>query len=221
MEECYPLHRLLLREKKTFDEILHTFPHFASYNGIMINEAFYRMKPHVSRQLEFSPVLGRALLLVSGMFSSIEDSYVRGTLRIFTRLQKKGMKSNQAGPSNMILAEQILVSPLLQWSQDIEAHVENTRGEPHIVCESSVFGAGKYSIIFNGVILASSVSFIEVLDIFWKSFVVFGVVVPTKLQMCHDVFSILVYGTLQQSKRKSVNELCTNLREAIKAESAQ
>nr|XP_029727023.1 uncharacterized protein LOC109398264 [Aedes albopictus] len=221
MSDCFPFHQLLLKEKKSFAEILQTFPHFASFNGRLIDEAFYRLCPGVSHQLEFSPVLARALLLASEMFLNVEDAHVRGTLRIFATLQKKGVKtlsSNQAGPSSPMQAERILVSPLLRWSQDLVQDDDNHLGDTYIACEAALFKSGPYRIIHKGVVLAKNNSFIGTLDLFWKIFPVFGESVPIRLQMFYDVFTILVYKTARQSSRKSVNILCTNIQQAIEAE---
>lgn len=37
MSDCFPFHQLLLKEKKSFAEILQTFPHFASFNGRLVS----------------------------------------------------------------------------------------------------------------------------------------------------------------------------------------
>lgn len=36
MEECFPLHQLLLKEQKSVKDMLSTLPHLASYNGTMV-----------------------------------------------------------------------------------------------------------------------------------------------------------------------------------------
>lgn len=93
MEECFPVLQLLLREKKCVKEILFTLPHLTSYDGDMvsmtnftrfslvlffhfqlkIHDAFYRLKPQVSKRLDLSAVLGRGLLLSPGTFNAVED----------------------------------------------------------------------------------------------------------------------------------------------------
>ncbi|XP_065090592.1 uncharacterized protein LOC135711648 [Ochlerotatus camptorhynchus] len=220
MEECFPLHQLLLREKKSVKEILLTLPHLTSYNGLMINDAFFRMNPQVSKQHAMSSILGKGLLLAPGIFRSVEDVQVKGALRIYAKLHRKGVKSSsgEAGPSNGMLAEELLVGALVQWTQDLKHHVDNKYEGPHIVCEAPIFKSGSYRIIFDKVVLSSSESFIDTLDLFWKCFQVFGGRVPIKLQMYHDVFSILIYKTQTNSSRKCVNDICLVLKEAIQAE---
>nr|XP_029712370.1 uncharacterized protein LOC115257128 [Aedes albopictus] len=105
------------------------------------------------------------------MFLNVEDAHVRGTLRIFATLQKKGVKtlsSNQAGPSSPMQAERILVSPLLRWSQDLVQDDDNHPGDTYIACEAALFKSGPYRIIHEGVVLAKNNSFIGTLDLFGR-----------------------------------------------------
>ncbi|XP_062556747.1 uncharacterized protein LOC134221573 [Armigeres subalbatus] len=73
MEECFPLHQLLLKEQKSVKDMLSTLPHLASYNGTMIHDAFYRLNPTAPKQLELASILGRGLLLTPGIFKEVED----------------------------------------------------------------------------------------------------------------------------------------------------
>ncbi|XP_058838494.1 uncharacterized protein LOC131694093 isoform X3 [Topomyia yanbarensis] len=193
MDECFPLHQLLLKERKGTKAIIQTLPHITSFKGRMIHDAFYRLNPVVAKDIDFTPILSQGLLLVPNSFREVEDVYLRGLLRIFSSLSRKGI--NESGNKVWDSIEQLYAAPIIQWTQNLSEYLALAGEVPHLICEAEMFKMGTYSIAMDGVIVMTDSSFRNIVDIFFKAFSVFGTQVPTRLQMLDDLLCILVYKT--------------------------
>nr|XP_029728172.1 uncharacterized protein LOC115266314 isoform X2 [Aedes albopictus] len=74
MKECFELHKLMLKEKNTAEAIIVMFPHFRSFNGIMIHDAFGRLYPDMKEEPDLHTVFQICLFLSPTKFGQIEDA---------------------------------------------------------------------------------------------------------------------------------------------------
>ncbi|XP_058828069.1 uncharacterized protein LOC131687979 [Topomyia yanbarensis] len=216
MDECFPLHKLLLKEKKGTKAIIQTFPHITSFKGRMIHAAFYRLNPTVAKDIDFTPILSQGLLLLPNSFKEVEDVHLRGLLRIFASLSKKGVHAS--GDMVWDSPEQLYAAPVIQWTQNLTDYLALAELTPHLVCEADKFKTGTYSVLMDGVIIMTDSSIRNVIDTFFKAFFVFGVPVPARLLMLEELMSILVYKTRNQSSRKTVNQIAMSINETLNAQ---
>ncbi|XP_055543794.1 uncharacterized protein LOC129729311 [Wyeomyia smithii] len=91
MELCFPLYKLLLKEKKSGTEILEVFPHLQSYDGLLIKQFYERPEG-----LKLEDVLSQGLALAPTRFTTVEDDHIRGCLRIMSQLPIRGQKRTVA-----------------------------------------------------------------------------------------------------------------------------
>ncbi|XP_062538800.1 uncharacterized protein LOC134207096 [Armigeres subalbatus] len=113
MAETHDLLLMLLRQKKRVQDILSIFPHFKAFNGVVIQKAYERMNPNYNKASHMKQFLSRGLMLEDENFNGVHDDHLRGCLRIFLVLGKRGT-SKIIGLDSLPVEEQ-LAAPLVRW----------------------------------------------------------------------------------------------------------
>lgn len=92
--------------------------------------------------------------------------------------------------------------------------------QPHIACIAQPFSNGPLFVIVNRQVSIEVPDTILAIDIFFKVFKVFGILVPTHLAMMMDFLECVLYKCKNHGSTKSVNKLVVAFREAAHAEDA-
>ncbi|XP_021694324.1 uncharacterized protein LOC110674336 [Aedes aegypti] len=223
MDKTHTLHIMMLQDKKPFDFILQTFPHFKSFDGLLIQKAYERMTPNYDKNSNLVPVFVRGLMIEPEMFSAIPDDNLRGCLRILLHLKHRGLKSQERGPNNGLSVEEQLAADLIRFVPDTETSMEEQLARyvaynhepvaPHMICKG-----GEYHLFIQGHLVKCGDSSVQAVDVLFKSFAVFRLPVPPVLQKLHDLIEISCYKVKQHSTRQIVNKLCATIQESCKAE---
>lgn len=90
--------------------------------------------------------------------------------------------------------------------------------DPHVVCVAPKYKTGRYYIIIAKEVCIPVPNAIHAIDIWVKSFKVFGIPVPYSLSMIIDFIDCVLYKVLTHSSRVTVNRLVAAFREATNAE---
>ncbi|XP_055605907.1 uncharacterized protein LOC129754071 [Uranotaenia lowii] len=216
MKKCEFLHASMLKYNRTPEEILEKFPHFKSYDGEMITLMYYMMKPTACRTINFLEICLKGTMLNNMTFREVEDVNLRGFLRLYKRLRGPAKKNTEGEYSNV---EELSVAEMIKWKTDVEEYLlSSSTQDPQIICNAPVFKAGDYYLIIGKQVVVKTASFVKIIDLFFKSLLVFGALERSNLKMINDVVSISIYKTLKTSRRKCVNEVCSMLKEAENVE---
>lgn len=104
---------------------------------------------------------------------------------------------------------------------DLADHVRSfLQVEPHIVCMAQPLQMGQLFVVMNNQIIVKVQNSISAIDIFFKSFKVFGLTIPSELAMMIDFLECALYHTVGHSSRKSVNLMAIAFKEVAHAEDA-
>ncbi|XP_058833584.1 uncharacterized protein LOC131695799 [Topomyia yanbarensis] len=76
MDRCFPVLKLLLKEKKPVNDILDMFPHLCSYEGLVIRQMFERLYPNRTEGLKIEDVFSQCLSYSPSRFSRVEDGEI-------------------------------------------------------------------------------------------------------------------------------------------------
>ncbi|XP_062556603.1 uncharacterized protein LOC134221428 [Armigeres subalbatus] len=108
-----PLHNMLIDSKKGVSSILQVLPHYKSYNGAMIRQAYERMNPSFFKEADLRKLFSLGLMLEKDTYAMVHDDHIRGCLRIMGRLTRKGVKKLR--PVIEVEPEEELASPLIRF----------------------------------------------------------------------------------------------------------
>lgn len=227
MAQVHDLFESILQKKSEnrFQDILNTFPHFVSYEGELIIQAFDRLHKQPTSGPDLQSFLRLGLLCDKTSWSQVEDDVLRGTLRILKALSNKGVKRTST-MQNVGLGE-LAAEPLIRWINfthndagfDELLAVKETQpesGDPHIICVADRYKKGNYYVLFEGIVIPCGNSFLRVVEIFFKSFVVFGVKVPVLLRKLNAMITANVWHSATSSNFKSVTDLTLRFQEFLK-----
>nr|XP_029712422.1 uncharacterized protein LOC115257164 [Aedes albopictus]XP_029724642.1 uncharacterized protein LOC115264755 [Aedes albopictus] len=226
MDECFPLLKLMLAENKSPTEIIRMFPHLVAYNGYIIHNSFKKLFPAAEVSPDYKGVLSKCLLYSRDKFERIEDEYIKGFLRMLYQLPVRGLKRKIDGTP--AVSEERMATPLIRWvkpmtnnDDDLADHVRSfLQVEPHIVCMAQPLQMGQLFVVMNNQIIVKVQNSISAIDIFFKSFKVFGLTIPSELAMMIDFLECALYHTVGHSSRKSVNLMAIAFKEVAHAEDA-
>lgn len=221
MAQCFPLHEWLLKSNKENkpQEILRTFPHLLAYYGLLIQQAFDRLKPIRQQEKELDRFLRMGILLDKDNWNNVHDPHIKGLLRMFKNLTNRGIK-RKAEEGSMQPDEEI-ASPLIRWIKlngegtdydAIKTHA-NKDLPPHIVCVGELFQPGNYHLIFDSMIVPCGDSASRAVDVFFKAFDVMGVAVPSLLRNVHSLIAFSVFGSIDNPCSQTVLNLVDRLSE--------
>ncbi|XP_062554122.1 uncharacterized protein LOC134219416 [Armigeres subalbatus] len=228
MEQTHSLYLMMIQNKKGFQLILQTFPHFKSFYGVMIQKTYERITPNYDRDCMLARVFARGLMFDQDMFVGVQDDNLRGCLRVMVMLTRRGVKHQNKNIDNSLNIEHQLASDLIRFVPETESsigeqlaryvayyHEQHAPVAPHIICKGT-----EYFLFIAGELIECGESSVQALDVFFKCFIVFDIPVPSPLQKLHDLVEISCYKVRKHSTRQSVNRLCGMLLESCKAEEA-
>lgn len=228
MAACHELHLKMLRDKKGLDNILETFPHFRSYDGLVIHQAFLRHFPHCAQECKLKFVLSKCLFYVKHRYTEVKNAYIKGCLRLIAKIPSRGTGRSADATQDEIDLQ--MARPLIRWvpvigneKETLDNYLktdETSNSDPHILCLAQPMENGSYVLIFGGKSIVKLKSAIHAIDSFFKCFTIFGVDVPTPLRMWYDFVACTVYKTIALSDRSTVNDEVAAFREVIQAEEA-
>ncbi|XP_062716798.1 uncharacterized protein LOC109622851 isoform X1 [Aedes albopictus] len=244
MAEAHDLLLMLLREKKRVHDILSIFPHFKTFNGVMVSiylricilmfvnaiqnsqiqKAYERMNPNYNKSSHIKQFLSRGLMLEDDNFNGVHDDHLRGCLRIFLVLGQRGT-SKTIGIESLPVEEQ-LVAPLVRWipkhdtslAEQLAKYVGINlvqKVQPHIITDGE-----HYYIYLQGEILDCGKSSLQAIDVFFKSFCVFGVAVPAAVRKVIELFEVVAYKTKSNGSTQGVNHLAVKFSKSLSAEAS-
>ncbi|XP_065080134.1 uncharacterized protein LOC135702982 [Ochlerotatus camptorhynchus] len=224
MAETHDLLIMMLDAKSKTFEILNVFPHFRSYNGMIIQKAYERLMPSYNKESNLKQVFARGLLVNRGTFSTFLDDNVRGCLRILVSLTRRGVRKSSLEESTDIEAE--LAAPIIRCITDAETALQeqlmkyvawnvdaNVDVAPHLI-----FNGNNYFIYVDAQLIHGGIDSIRALDTLFKVFTVFNIRPPAEVQKIIDFIEIICYGIKTTSTRQMVNRLVSSFKESIHAD---
>ncbi|XP_065082626.1 uncharacterized protein LOC135705004 [Ochlerotatus camptorhynchus] len=226
MLQAHELHESMLQKNTPtrYQDIIDTFPHFLSYYGERIIQAFDRLQKQPSNGPLLYTLLRVGLLCVKSSWFEVEDDVLRGALRLTKVLSNKGIKRSSSSQNACITA--LAAEPLIRWISfnhlepgfDELLPVRQTQSvaEPHIICVAECFKQGNYYVLFKGSVIACGSSSVRAVEVLFISFVVFGTEVPVLLRKLDAMISVNVWGSKTVSKFKTVTDLSYRFKEYLK-----
>ncbi|XP_021708026.1 uncharacterized protein LOC110678841 [Aedes aegypti] len=226
MAQAHDLHESLLQKKdeNRLHSIIDTFPHFLSFEGEMIIQAFDRLHEHPNNGPSLSALLRLGLLCDKTSWSQVEDDVLRGTLRLMKALSNKGVKRTSS-LQNASLGE-LAAEPLIRWipftarepgfDELLAVKEIQPAGDPHIICAAEHFKKGNYYIALDKTIIPCGNSAVRAIEILFKSFDIFGVKAPVLLRKLDAMIASNVWRSKTSSKFKSVIDLSLRFQEFLK-----
>lgn len=226
MSLAHNLLEVLLQDKTSnaFQNIIDRFPHFLSFEGEMIIQAFDRIRGQVAIGPSLNALLRTGLLCDKSSWSEVEDDVLRGTLRLMKTLSNKGIKRTPS-TQNATISE-MAAEPLIKWinfphrecgfdERLAVKHTSCSTMSPHIVCVADSFKRGSYYVTIEASVIACGTNFERAIEVLFKSFVVFGIEVPPLLRKLDAMISTNVWGSKAGTRYKSVTELTSRFREYL------
>lgn len=226
MAQVHDLHESMLQKKaeSKFHNIIKTLPHFLSYEGEMILQAYNRLNEEPADGPSLNTVLRMGLLCDKTSCSEVEDDVIRGALRLLKVLSNKGVKRSSS-LQNATLGE-LAAEPLIRWITFTETQPgfdellavkqsQTVSGEPHMICVAERFKKGNYYFVIDRTVVPCGNSSVRAVEIFFKSFRVFGVKVPVLLRKLDSIIATNVWRTANSSKYKAVTDLTQRFEEFL------
>ncbi|XP_062551511.1 uncharacterized protein LOC134216681 [Armigeres subalbatus] len=222
MNETHELLTMCLRDKKRVADILSLFPHLKAYNGVMIQKAYERINVNYNKSSHLKQIFSRGLMLENDNFNAVHDDNLRGCLRILMVLGKRGTRK-PIGVETLEIEEQI-AAPLIRWIPDhgtalaeqlakyVGLNVTH-KVEPHLITNNE-----NYYIYLEGEIIDCGKSSIQAIDVFIKTFCVFGIPVPATIRKLVEFFEIVSYKIKANSRTVGVKRLVSLFAESLTAE---
>ncbi|XP_058837243.1 uncharacterized protein LOC131693447 isoform X3 [Topomyia yanbarensis] len=218
MKTTFVIHSNLLKQKASVSQIFLQFPHFKSYHGLMVQQAFNRINQIQSMDTNIRRLLSKGLLLNRNAFTDVEDDYIRGSLILMKEMVVRGAKRAKEDAS--LSTDEIFAAPLVRWINVDKQHTHLTAGiyPPHIACFGKTKGRGIYFVVLEREAIDCGDCSIQTLDVFFKSFAVFGVKVPVFVYPLYEIFKIKIHKLATHSARNTVNNVLKALDNAERAE---
>ncbi|XP_058812926.1 uncharacterized protein LOC131692712 [Topomyia yanbarensis] len=218
MDRCFPVLKLLLKEKKPVNDILDMFPHLCSYEGLVIRQMFERLYPNRTEGLKIEDVFSQCLSYSPSRFSRVEDDHIRGCLRIISHMPIRGQKRTLVGCPTV--GEEHSASILIRWiGECLDTYVASpaTDSKLHMVCVASPMKRGNYAVICEKKVIFETNNSIHAVEILFKCYAVLGVEVPPNFRMFWDFLACAIYNIIPHSQRTTVNRLVQTFIEVSRA----
>nr|XP_029728618.1 uncharacterized protein LOC109415329 [Aedes albopictus]XP_029728619.1 uncharacterized protein LOC109415329 [Aedes albopictus] len=207
---AYHLH--LIKAHTDARTILQIFPHFCSFSGIMLQQAYERLR-RINPKADIRKALIKCLS-VNQMFPDVEDKIIRGALRALAFLNRRGTKKESVNPIEQTGTE-CFASTVIRWVEPIEGWETNLMpdSDSYIVCLAKPLKQGEYYVYLHGKLIFCGIQAARSVDILTKSFEVLGTKPPSEIGKLVEFLEIYTYNVTRYSTRAKVNSLVNRLKE--------
>ncbi|XP_055590716.1 uncharacterized protein LOC129742802 [Uranotaenia lowii] len=202
-------------------DIITKFPHFRSFGGAMIQQAYQRIHSNAEKAQPnlalLRTFLSKAQFLGKN-FETIEDDYIRACGILLTRMGSRGCKRNWMDRELSI--NQLTLAPLIRWVDPAQlvSHIQ-LGFHPHIICLGLAERRGNYLLLVDGgETIECGDSSLQALDTFFKIFDVLNVKIPSLLRSLLDLVQLEVYQTKKATPKPMVLSVLNLYSRAHRAE---
>nr|XP_029713580.1 uncharacterized protein LOC109432722 [Aedes albopictus] len=212
LKSSAPYHFYLIAVQTDARTILQTFPHFCSFSGIMLQQAYERLK-RVHPKSDIRQTLIKCLS-VSQTFPDVEDKIIRGALRVQEFLTKRGIKKENREPNAQSTTE-CFAANLIRWVEPTEGWKisVDSESDPHIICLAPALKQGDYYVNLYGRLIFCGIQSARAIDVLVKSFCVLGTRPTAGIAKMVEFLEIFTYEVSRYSTRSKVNSLVKRLQE--------